>query len=108
MQMHHPHEGDGLALSCCVAEEQDPGGARGNPVSVGKEVQFTAVDEGEIMVWFKECRKCGGDLYLKDDMYGSYVSCLQCGGVAVDFGEKAPSEDFIEALDATIAEKQSA
>ena len=60
------------------------------------------------MFWFKGCRKCSGDLYMEDDIYGTYVSCLQCGAIAADFGEEAPSEGFIEALDTTIAEKQSA
>ncbi len=31
------------------------------------------------MIWLKSCYKCGGDLHAFRDMYGSYVSCLQCG-----------------------------
>ncbi len=25
------------------------------------------------------CKRCGGDLVLERDRFGSYVSCLQCG-----------------------------
>ncbi len=31
------------------------------------------------MIKFKGCPKCRGDLYLNKDMYGKYLSCLQCG-----------------------------
>jgi len=31
------------------------------------------------MVYLKACPKCMGDLAVGRDMYGSYVSCLQCG-----------------------------
>ena len=31
------------------------------------------------MIGFKGCPKCHGDLYLSRDMYGKYISCLQCG-----------------------------
>ena len=27
----------------------------------------------------KGCRRCCGDLYANEDMYGRYVACLQCG-----------------------------
>ena len=37
----------------------------------GKEVIQT-------MLWLKACPRCKGDLYWKDDMYGSYIACLQC------------------------------
>jgi len=30
-------------------------------------------------VKFKGCPKCHGDLYLNRDLYGRYVTCLQCG-----------------------------
>lgn len=29
--------------------------------------------------WFKECPRCQGDLREEGDMYGTYVSCMQCG-----------------------------
>ncbi len=31
------------------------------------------------MVWLKDCPRCSGDLYVDQDQYGSFVSCLQCG-----------------------------
>ena len=31
------------------------------------------------MLWLKACPRCGGDLGQETDVYGSYVSCLQCG-----------------------------
>lgn len=36
------------------------------------------------MVWFKQCKKCHGDLYLESDRYGAYVACIQCGTIAKD------------------------
>ena len=31
------------------------------------------------MIKFKVCPRCRGDLYLKEDTIGKYLSCLQCG-----------------------------
>ena len=31
------------------------------------------------MIVFKGCPKCAGDLCLKEDMFGRYLDCLQCG-----------------------------
>ena len=31
------------------------------------------------MVHFKGCPRCHGDLHLKRDMEGLYLSCIQCG-----------------------------
>ncbi|MBI4310929.1 MAG: hypothetical protein HY681_04015 [Chloroflexi bacterium] len=36
------------------------------------------------MLWFKQCPKCEGDLYQDRDMYGPFVSCLQCGYYLTD------------------------
>ena len=30
------------------------------------------------MFWIKACPRCKGDLYESSDIYGTYVSCLQC------------------------------
>jgi len=27
------------------------------------------------------CRRCGGNLFLERDEYGTYISCIQCGAV---------------------------
>ncbi len=37
------------------------------------------------MYWLKGCGKCGGDLCLAKDRFGSVVSCIQCGAVRLDF-----------------------
>lgn len=29
----------------------------------------------------KACIKCGGDLHLQRDHYGSYLDCVQCGSI---------------------------
>lgn len=29
----------------------------------------------------KACRRCGGDLSLERDRYGTYLECIQCGAV---------------------------
>ncbi len=42
------------------------------------------------MYWLKGCKKCGGDLFLERDRYGSYVSCLQCGAVRLDLDDSNP------------------
>ena len=31
------------------------------------------------MVWLKACPKCKGDLFLDEDHYGKFKSCVQCG-----------------------------
>ena len=32
-----------------------------------------------IMLELKACPRCAGDLHKNRDLYGNYVSCLQCG-----------------------------
>ena len=31
------------------------------------------------MFWLKSCPRCHGDLNENTDIYGNYISCLQCG-----------------------------
>ncbi len=31
------------------------------------------------MIVFKSCVRCRGDVHVKDDQYGKYLDCLQCG-----------------------------
>ncbi len=31
------------------------------------------------MFKLRGCPKCHGDLYLGEDIYGAYLSCVQCG-----------------------------
>ena len=30
-------------------------------------------------VYFRACPRCHGDVHIKEDMYGQYKECLQCG-----------------------------
>jgi hypothetical protein len=32
------------------------------------------------MIWLRSCPRCHGDLTVESDIYGRYLSCLQCGG----------------------------
>ena len=34
---------------------------------------------GLAVIKLKGCPKCQGDLYLTEDMFGKYYSCMQCG-----------------------------
>jgi DNA-directed RNA polymerase subunit M/transcription elongation factor TFIIS len=34
-----------------------------------------------MVLFFKSCPKCRGDMFLDQDVYGSYRQCLQCGKV---------------------------
>lgn len=31
------------------------------------------------MIWCKNCPRCNGDLVSLSDIYGEFISCLQCG-----------------------------
>ena len=44
-----------------------------------------------MLIKFKFCPKCHGDLYLTEDIFGKYVSCLQCGFLK-DLPEERPEE----------------
>ena len=44
-----------------------------------------------MLIKFKFCPKCHGDLYLAGDIFGKYVSCLQCGFLK-DLPEEGPEE----------------
>lgn len=30
------------------------------------------------------CRRCGGRLYLENDVFGTFLACIQCGAVHAD------------------------
>ncbi len=50
------------------------------------------------MYWLKACPRCQGDLYRDKDLFGSYVSCLQCGHELNMFEElylDDPSDRFV-------------
>ncbi|MDA1280278.1 MAG: hypothetical protein O3B95_09625 [Chloroflexi bacterium] len=31
------------------------------------------------MIVYKSCIRCNGDIHLKEDQYGQFLYCLQCG-----------------------------
>ncbi len=33
------------------------------------------------LVKTRACKRCGGDLSLEHDRYGTYVECIQCGAI---------------------------
>jgi len=33
------------------------------------------------LVRTKACKRCGGDLSLEHDKYGTYAECIQCGAI---------------------------
>jgi len=35
--------------------------------------------EESTMVYFKSCPRCKGDIAVRSDWFGDYISCLQCG-----------------------------
>ena len=39
------------------------------------------------MFYFKACPKCRGDLYESTDIYGPYISCMQCSHYLTDAEE---------------------
>ena len=36
------------------------------------------------MFYFKSCPKCHGDLYTDADIFGTYISCMQCSRYLTD------------------------
>ncbi len=41
------------------------------------------------MLWLKACPRCNGDLNADRDMYGPYISCLQCAHTLTEAEEVA-------------------
>ncbi len=60
------------------------------------------------MFWSKACKRCSGDVYLNNDIYGHYVSCIQCGAVIVDSEDNIPLASIIEILEGIESEQQPA
>ena len=46
------------------------------------------------MIRLKDCSKCRGDLVFRQDQYGSFFSCVQCGpikdAIASELNSKVP------------------
>ena len=40
------------------------------------------------MLWLKTCPKCSGDLHQREDQFGSYIVCLQCGRCLSEVDER--------------------
>lgn len=57
---------------------------------------------------FNACPKCRGDLELRRDIYGMFVSCLQCGlqrdldapNQAIELAKPEPAKAIASAFDA--------
>ena len=43
------------------------------------------------MVFYRSCPKCRGDMHTRQDFYGDFKECLQCG-LLQDLGEKTSVE----------------
>ncbi len=35
--------------------------------------------KNQVKFWLKGCTKCGGDLYLEEDVGDTYIKCISCG-----------------------------
>ncbi len=51
------------------------------------------------MIVFKSCVRCQGDVHVREDQYGQYLDCLQCGAttdapVSVDIALPAAMADI--------------
>ena len=50
------------------------------------------------LVRTKACKRCGGDLSLERDKYGTYIECIQCGAIS--------SETDLTHLSTKVADKR--
>jgi hypothetical protein len=60
------------------------------------------------MVWLKACKRCGGDLYMEKDDYGSYVACFQCGACVANFDVETEVSSVVEAMETAVSHGRSA
>jgi hypothetical protein len=62
--------------------------------------------EGSQMFWFKRCPRCSGDLYEETDLYGKFITCMQCG-FSKDVSEKLadPSSISVDPTPAPVVPK---
>jgi hypothetical protein len=57
-------------------------------------------------MWLKMCPRCGGDLYLRQEIDGNDIVCLQCGRTkpaAITEGEGQTSRQSRQSGDKRIA-----
>ena len=45
------------------------------------------------MIYFKSCPRCRGDVSLTIDIFGKYLSCLQCGFLKDIVNDAPQSQD---------------
>ena len=50
-----------------------------NAAQINVQEVFTPDRVVNVMIKFKVCPRCHGDLYLNEDVFGKYFNCLQCG-----------------------------
>ena len=43
------------------------------------------------MVFYRSCPKCRGDMHIREDVYGDFRECIQCG-LLQDLSEQSSSE----------------
>ena len=58
------------------------------------------------VIKFKVCPRCQGDLYLSEDMFGKYFSCMQCGylkDLVVPRLEPSPRVDSVRDTELEVA-----
>ena len=60
------------------------------------------------MIRFKGCTKCGGDVHMQNDMFGYYVSCLQCGNVLAYLDVEDAPQSIESALEMATTLRKSA
>lgn len=48
-----------------------------------------------MMIYFKACPKCHGDMHLVEDSLGDYRKCFQCGYILVLDAQELPSEKAV-------------
>ena len=44
----------------------------------------------------RACKKCGGDLAMERDRYGTYIACIQCGAVCTDIDLAHPARRILD------------
>ncbi len=57
------------------------------------------------MIKFKLCPRCKGDLLLGEDLYGEYLTCIQCGYL-MDLN--LPELNITDDAEAEVKEKKNA
>ena len=44
-----------------------------------------------MMVFYRSCPKCRGDMHIREDVYGDFRECIQCG-LLQDIAEQTGSQ----------------